>query len=282
MKKIIYTLFLLLVVIFSSCFSGCGQVDMANILQPNAFRILRQVNSDGSISLSYVFPLNTNMLANSGFSKNEIDVLRFYLTTYVNALAKNNEEKKVEGAVINPGIYFEDVDGVGFSICFKNLEAQHRFFGDSSNTGESVSSTLKTTGVFIRKQTLKTVFPISSTKVAGDLKLVCVMAISSWCNDCQIPEERKKVALSFLQESKFIYDFSNWQRGLMSEIMYQDTNGYHNVFVKSYQDLSENVEIVFWQSQPNRPIWYLSALAVVLIGIVVAFLFLKYKNTKKS
>ncbi|MBP3619269.1 MAG: hypothetical protein J6J24_01265 [Clostridia bacterium] len=272
----------MLVVIFSSCFSGCGQVDMADILQPNAFRILRRISPDGSISLSYVFPLNGNLLVNNGFSKNEVDVLRFYLTTYVNALAKNNEDKKVEGVDINSGLYFEDVDGVGFSINFKNLEAQQKFFGSSSNKEEGGESTLKTTGFFIRKQTLKTVFPISSTKIAGDLKLVCVMAISSWCNDCQISEERKNVALSFLQEAKFIYDFSNWQRGLKSELMYQDTNGYHNVFVKSYQDLSENVGIVFWQIQPNRPIWYLSALAVVLIGIALAFLFLKKKKTKKS
>ena len=106
------------------------------------------------------------------------------------------------------------------------------------------------------------------------------MAISSWCNDCNISDEKKEIALAILQESCYIYDFSNWQRGLKSELMYQDEAGYHNVFIKSVEEIETSNEIMFWQVQPNRPAWYLSALIVVVCAIVVAFLIQKKKKSK--
>ncbi len=279
MKKTIYALFLcfcFLCLPYSTAYA-----EEPNVFESNAFRIVRKSYADGHISLSYIFPVNSSMLKKEGFSEEERKVFRFYLTTYVNALAKSNAEKACEGVSVENSKYFMDVDGIGFSVVFENLDAQKRFFG-TTDEDEKQENNKKSTGVFIKKTLLKTSFPISSKKTAGDLKMVCLMALSSWSNNSDMSQTKKEIVSSNYENSKFIYDFALQSRGLKSKLMYEDENFVHNVFIKSVDELETNPEIEFWVTSVNTPAWYLTALGVVVSGMIVAFITTKAVKNKKK
>lgn len=280
MKKTIYTLFLFLVLILNLPASNAF-AEAQNVSQPNAFRLVRTSFSNGQIRLTYVFPLNSALLKKEGFSEEEIGVFRFYLTTYVQALAKSNAEKACDGASVENSKYFTDVDGVGFSIVFENLDAQKRFFGSEGNA-DAPQNKQKTSGFFVRKTTLKTTFPISSKKVAGDLKMICLMAVSSWATNNSLPQERKEAVISNYDKSVFIYDFASATGGLKSEVMYRDENFWHNVFVKTFDQIESDPMIVFWVTSVNTPVWYLAAIVVVSGGMISAFVVMKMLDKKKK
>lgn len=283
MKKSIYTLFLLLVCLLS--FGGCGQsskVDNSLIFETNAFRIVRQATNDGQIALSYIFPLNSSYLSSLGFEEDEIKTYRFYLTTYVNALAQSNREKETEGTTVGVCSYYTDVDGIGFSIQFENLEAQKKFFGVEDDEQSSSSSGRKTSGFFIKKLEMTTTFPVSSSKSAGDMKMICSMAISSWCNNSNISDIQKKEILKSLDEIVYIYDFATQEKELKSEIMYQDEYFYHNFFVKTLEDIEQDNKIVFWVTYANRPVWYSLAIVIVVVGMLISYFLLVKKRKKKD
>lgn len=283
MKKSIYTLFLLLICLFS--FAGCGKTSEADnslIFETSAFRIVRQATNDGQIVLSYIFPLNSSYLASLGFEEGEIKTYRFYLTTYVNALAQSNREKETEGTTVGTCSYYTDVDGIGFSIQFENLEAQKRFFGVEDDEQESVSSKQKISGFFIKKLELTTTFPVSSSKSAGDLKMICVMAISSWCNNDNISDTREEEILKNLDEAVYIYDFATQEKGLQSQLMYQDDYFYHNVFIKTLREIEQDNQIIFFVTYANRPVWYAFALLLVLFGVGASLAILRIKKKKRS
>lgn len=250
------------------------------ISEKNAFRILRQSNSQGQIALSYVFPLNSQLLSAKGFSEDEIKTYRFYLITYVNALAQTNKEKECDGVEVGNCVYFEDVDGLGFSIKFENIEVQKKFFGVENDDSNQNKENRKVSGFFVKRMELKTTFPVSSKKSAGDIKMICTMAISSWCKDNNISNERKKIVTDLLNSSVFIYDFATTEGVLKSDIMYDDENFHHNVFVKTLEEIESDNQIVFYVTSVNRPIWYLTALVVVLLGMAIAFLWVKRKKFK--
>ena len=281
MKKTICALFFVFICLFSTFGSfniASAENDyQTNIFEKNAFRIVRRSDENDKILLSYIFPVNTKLLEEQKFTDNEIKTYKFYLTTYVNALAKSNKEKETEGASVGSCVYFTDVDGLGFTITFDDLEAQKRYFGVEDKE-ENDKSKNKTTGFFMKKMEIKTTFPISSTKSAGDLKLICVMAITSWCDDNNISSDRKSVALQNLNDSLFIYDFSTNENSLKSEVMYQSGEIMHNVFVKTLSDIESDNQIKFWIVVPNRPVWYLSALFCVLVGMAGVFVFYKKKT----
>ncbi len=264
------------------CFGGCSAAaNLSVVRQSNAFRILRKIDSSGKISLDYVFPLNSDVLFKNGATAKQVENYKFYLTSFVNTLTQSNKQKECDGVEVCGVAYYYDVDGVGFSINFDDIKAQKKFFGtEGGQENGGINVTMR--GFFVKKQTLKTTFPISSAKAAGDLKLVCVMAISSWCADNDISAELKNAALDALKSSTYIYDFASSQKALKSQFVYHDQNGQHNFFVKTFQEVEENPEIEFFVVQPNRPVWYLSALIIVLTGILFAFLFAKKKKVKKT
>lgn len=284
MKNKIYTLFLLCLcfcvgVIFSG---GCSKNEtlVAQIVtQPNAFRVIRQAENSGRIVLTYVFPVNSQRLENLGYNENEISVFKFCLTTYVNALAQANRQKQTEGSQVGGCAYFVDVDGIGFSIQFDNLDAQKKFFGVEDEETEN-SSARKESGFFIKKVSLSTSFPLSSVQSAQSLQAIFSMAVSSWCEAEQFGEDERQAILSILDESVFIYDFASQSNVLKSDLMYQDETFSHNVFVKTLNDLEENNQITFWVSFANRPVWYGFALGFVGIGMLVAFLVLRKRKQK--
>lgn len=246
--------------------------------ETNAFRLIRQTSSDGKIGMAYVFPVNSAELSEQGYTQQQIETYKFYLTTYVNALAKNNSLKETEGTVVGGCQYFSDVDGLGFAITFKNLEAQKLFFGVTEDS--QTSSNKQGTGLFIKKTTITTSFPFSKTS-AGNFKMVCLMAISSWANDQNLSEHQTAEAKKILDNSVFIYDFSTQQSGLKSELMYDDGNFYHNIFVTKQENL-ENASISFWTESPNYPVWYLSALIAVVVGMTIVFIIVKRNRNKNN
>ena len=270
-----------MVCIFS--FAGCGNVNVpsVNIFEENSFRITRQADSSGKIALSYIFPVNSKALKEENFTEGEIKTYRFYLSTYVNALAGQNRDKEISGVTISNCTYFTDVDGLGFSIIFDDLSAQKKFFGMTEDEEEKGADT-KTSGLFMKRVEMSTSFPISSKKSANDLQLICSMAITSWCKDNNISDEKRNKAIKVLEESIYVYDFATTQKALKSEIMFDDENFHHNVFIKNYDELDDNTQIVFYTTYPNTPVWYATALIVVLCGMTIAYFTIKDKKVEEK
>ncbi len=280
MKKTFYTLFLLLVLLLNlPCANALAEGQ--NVFETNAFRIVRKSYDDGHISLSYIFPMNSKMLKKEGFSDEEVQVFRFYLTTYVNALAKSNAEKAGDGVSVENSKYFIDVDGVGFSIAFENLDAQKRFFGISDDE-ENPKNNQHKSGFFMKKTIIKTTFPVSSKKSAGDLKMICLMAASSWATNNPMSQEKKSAVMKNYDNSIFIYDFATQTRGLKSDVMYEDENFCHNVFLKTLDEIESDASICFWVTSVNTPIWYIGAIVVVVASMISAAVVIKVRQKKKK
>lgn len=278
MKKTVYALFLLVICLF--CFPvESVYAQNSDPLQKNAFRIVRKGYADGQISLSYIFPINSDGLEKKGFSKEEINVYKFYLTTYVNALAKTNAEKAGEGVTVENSSFYTDVDGIGFSILFKDLDAQKKFFGVTESSG---SGGQEKSGLFVTKTKINTTFPVSSSKSAGDLKMICLMAVSAWSTNNSLSKEKRELAAANYQDSVFIYDFALQEKGLKSQVMYEDENFYHNVFIKTAQELDTDNKITFWVTNINAPVWYISAIVVVVLGMGMAWLIVCVRRKRKK
>ena len=280
MKKSVYILFLIFF-LFGLCFSfGCQNVDNdieTSKTQENAFRLIRQTNKNGEIALIYVFPVNSAELEKLGFNDEQISIFKFYLINYVNAFAQANKNNETDGVSVGNCLYFSDIDGVGFSIHFDNLEAQQNFFGVDPN--QESSSTQKESGIFIKKLEIKTSFPFSYTS-AKNYQKIFSMAVSSWCNEENLTNQENQI-LRILDKSLFIYDFSTQENHLKSNVMYQDDLFLHHIFIKTIEDLEKDTSIIFWIAYANRPLWYLIALLGVGAGMVI-FYFIYRKKTRNS
>lgn len=280
MKKSICALFLVFCVFLCGC--QTKNVEATDgIFEVNAFRILRQIDNDGKICLSYIFPVNSKLIEEK-FSEEEISVYKFYLANYVNALAKANKEKQSNGVLVSGCEYYTDIDGIGFSIIFENSKVQNEFFSATSEEGEAneekAKQKLKTEGLFLKKTYIETQFPISTTKTANDVKTICLLAISSWCKDCNISEKEKNEITNKISEACFIYDFSTTSQDLKSNFMYKDGNYYHNVFIKSTEEIEQDSTIKFWVENVDKGLCYIVTLVLVCIGMLIAFLILNRKK----
>ncbi len=275
MKKSIFTLFLIFCSIF--CCVGCQSSQQTEINQTNAFRIIRQTSSSGEISITYIFPLNTAFFEDMNVADSEIKIYQFYLATYINALAEQYRQKATDGVQVSGCTYFSNVDGIGFSIVFDDLESQKTFFGSDDSENETQIST---TGFFVKKMEMTINFPLS-TESAENLKLICSMAIQSWCSNSGLDSEEY---LKILDDSSFIYDYATTSTTLNSDITYDDENFHHNVFIKTLAEIEEDGTITFYTSYINTPIWYLTALLLVIVGMFVAYVVLRNRkiNSKET
>lgn len=268
MKKSVFTLFLLFVVVFLS-FGFSTQTQA--ISQPtNAFRICRYQTTKGESSLSYIFPVNSKELSQV-LTEEEMTGYKFYLSMFINALSKSNAQKQVAGVKLENCVYFQDVDGLGFSIIFENSQAQDDFFGSGENSSKSKQ---QTSGFFMKKVTLETNFPIS-VATADSLRGICQMALESWSKENDVDQEKKDIVNQIILNAGFIYDFATQEKNLLSEVMYEEGEFNHNYFQKSYSQLSSDSKILFWTISPNRPIWYIFALIFVVSGMIVAYFWRK-------
>ncbi len=280
MKKSVCALFLFIVLF---CFVGCSSTaPTADVFQTNAFRILKSNDSSGQIGLSYIFPLNSAIMKEKGFNEDELMIYRFYLSSYVNALAKVNRDKDVEGVEVGYCKYFSDVDGIGFSIVFKNLESQKQFFGVSDDESEEEKeNNTESSGFFMKKITLKSNFPISE-KSAQSLKDVCLLAVNSTCESIKVSEERRTLMKASFDESVFIYDFASMSNTLKSDQMYEVNGVKHNIFFKTLEELKTDNSIEFFVTGPNHAVWYASALILVCVSMVAYFVILKFATKNKK
>ena len=275
MKKVIYILFLLLAIVYNpvkNVYAETGD----DIFEKNAYRIVRKIDAEGRISLTYIFPLNSEILMEN-FTEKQYENYKLYLALYVNSLAKNNEQKAVSGVNVSGCVYYEDVDGIGFSVMFDSSKAQQNFFGVSQNeNGEQQKR--KTSGLFIKKMSIEATFPVSSSKVAGDLKMVSILAISSWSRENDIELEKKNLLIDALSKAIYIYDFATTQNSLKSEKMYSENGFFHNVFTKTASEIEENNKIVFYVELVDRGLIYICLIVVVIIGMAIAFIIAKRKR----
>lgn len=274
MKKTIFTLFLLIVVVFSCC--GCSKNEVDNrINETNSFRLIRKVDESGKIVVLYSFPVNTKLLEEKGFNELQIKNYRFYLATLVNELIKQNKSKNVEGVEVSVCTYFKDIDGLGFSILFDDIDCQKQFY---SSGEEDSGSSVKTSGLFMKKVKLKTLFPFSKTS-ASQIKQICQIALSSWIRDNSL--ENSEEILKTLDDSVYIYDYITCENKLKSQNFYSDGDYFHNVFIKSESEINENENISFYYVVPNAPIWYISALVAVIFSMILYY-FVKTKRKKSE
>ena len=279
MKKFVYILFLFAICFssFSSPFSCLAETNDA--FEKNAIRIVKKVDESGVISLSYIFPVNTQIFKEN-FTDDEISVYKFYLANYVLALSKTFKKKENKDIFISNCEYYVDVDGFGFSIILKNVEEQNEFFGvkqNEKNTSKN-SKNLITEGVFLKKTYIKTTFPVSDLKSAGNLKMVCILAISSWAKECEISQEKKQIILDYFSHVKFIYDFATTQKVLNSDCMYDDGKYFHNIFIKTQNDIENDNTICFWVSYIDKGFCCLFVMILVVVGVGVSLLILKFRK----
>lgn len=275
MKKSIYALFLCFVCIF--CFCGCAKREEVNVAEQNAFRIIRKAEPTGEIALTYIFPVNSKVLEELEFDQSDVATYKFYLATYVTALSKQYEQRAKDGVYFSGCTYFTDVDGLGFTMTFEDTDAQKQFF-DAPQQEENKSD-VKTSGFFMKRTEIAVNFPVSSKESADNFKMLCQMAITSWCKDNQI--QKQDQVLSALDNSVFIYDFVSSEKGLKSDFMRSDGSAYHNIFIKTQKEIAQGSKIVFFSTAPNVPVWYVLALLVVLVAMLVAWLVLRRKHVKK-
>jgi len=277
MKKYIYALFLCLCVIG---LAGCGSTnhDLTRINEKNAFRLCRQADESGKLAVSYIFPVNSEEYLKMGLQEEEIKLERFFLATYVNALAEQYKKKIIEGVKISPCTYFTDVDGIGFSIIFDNLQIQNKFFGVDDEMEDSKKNQ-NISGFFFKKLKISTSFPFS-VKSSEDYKTICKMALTSWCKENEKAKQLSEEIFAVLENSIFIYDFASTESKLKSDCLYEDENFVHNVFIKNQNQIKDEPEIEFWVTAPNVPVWYLSALVLVVAGMIVSYFILRNKKKK--
>ena len=264
---------------------GCGAdvVDYSKIYEKNAFRIIRQADNSGKIVVSYIFPVNSAILSEKGVSEEQIKTYRLFLSTYVNALAEQNKEKAVGGVSVEKVAYFSDVDGIGFSILFDNIEAQQNFFGNEPNQEEDKNQETQKpvqSGFFIKKTEIQTKFPISSVSSAKNLKQINMLALTSWAKFLNLSDI--SVFSGMFDESVFIYDYATKQTALKSDVCYDDANFHHNVFIKSEAEIENDNKISFFTVYPNTPIWYALAIGITLIGMIIVYFVLKNKKSRKT
>ncbi len=259
MKKSVYILFLL---IFTCFLFGCDSTKPISISE-NSFRLIRQTNGQET-TLAYSLPLNTNKMSEYGLSAQNIKIFKFYLASFVQALAQQNQDKKVEGVRVSGCTLYSDIDALGFSIVFEDGDALQRFFNSNS---EKV--TPKMSGFFVKKATYQISFPFS-LQTAEDLKQICTMAVESMAESENIKDVSQ--VLSLYDDSVFVYDFASKEKGLKSEMFYQGKNFFHNVFIKTSEEIEANPTILFYATAPNVGVWYLFALFGVLLGMIVTYL----------
>ena len=279
MKKFVYILFLFAIMLGQFSFYENCQADTGNAFEKNAIRIVKKIDEKGKVKISYIFPVNSEFFENN-FSGNEISVYKFYLANYVLALAKTYKKKEIENVFVSNCEYYVDIDGFGFSIFFENQSAQNKYFGQNGNdkNDDEKGKNLITEGVFVKKSYIKTTFPVVDSKSAGDLKMVCVLCVSSWAKECEISEQKKELVLGCLSKTKFIYDFSAVGNYLKSDCMYTDGVYTHNVFIKSQNEIEEDNEICFWVSYVDKGFCYLFVTILVVLGVIMAIVVLKIRK----
>ena len=274
MKKSIFTLFFILLVVFSC---GCSQkISLPEKLyEKNSIRLIREIETDGQIKMTYTFGINTENFKSKGLSDNAQKVYKFYFASYINALTKQYKDKETKGVEVSSCIYFSDIDAFGFSINFKNQAVQSDFY---KSQNDSSSGFILKRHFFTNEYLLETDFPISSQATAQNFLAPTKLALQETAKECEISKDVLEKCKDCLNDTIFIYDFSSNSTQVKSHTTYFDGEKQHNFFAKTLNEIGEPIE--FYYITPNRPTWYICALAFVLIGVFTSLLVLKRKKTR--
>ena len=284
MKKSIYTLFLLICFVGATFGFASSQVfaetqeescaQNQSYTQPNAIRVQRII--DDKITHSYILPANSAKMREIGILEDKISTFRFFLSIYVSAWANSFKDRLCEGVSLQNCVYWQEFDGVGFSLIFDDLASQQKFFGVQGQVGKVQKPNEK--GLFFKKISVSTSFPIATEESAKSLQKICFFAIEDWAKEENIEDEKVQKLTDFLQNCNYIYDFSTPNRTLISDNMYFEDEVCHHFFVKNLAQIKQNPTITFWTKTTNKPVWWLSVLLVVLVGMSVAFLSIKIRQ----
>ncbi len=288
MKKSIYTLFLLICFVVANFGFASNQVfakmqvescaQSESYTQQNAIRVQRSV--DEKITLSYILPANSAKMREIGISEGKISTFRFFLSIYVSAWANGFKDKLCEGVSLQNCVYWQQFDGVGFSLIFDDLASQQKFFGTEGQ--QSTQQKPKEKGLFFKKICVSTTFPIASEESAKSLQKICCLAIEDWAKEENVENEKVQNLSNFLQNCNFIYDFSTTKNGLLSDDMYFEDEVCHHFFAKTLTQIKQDPTISFWTKTANKPVWCLSVLIVVLLGMAVAFFVINFKQKNRK
>ena len=276
MKKSVYTLFLLLILLFSF---APKEKCSAQGVEP-AFYIMKRTNKSGESVLTYAFPVNSTFMTQN-FSDDEVLKYKFFLISYVGALAQKHKEKEIDGVKVGDVTYFEDVDGLGFSIFFANVEKQKEFFG-ASQRDKSANERVIKKGVFLQKVIFEIEFPIKDKESAEGFWSVCLLAVDAWAKECNISSAMKEKVVQNLQKSNFVYDFSTENGVYLSKQMYKENGFTHNVFSKSVEEIEKDNIIRFYVQGVNKANVYLFVTFLTCLGMFLAIIIIKTKEKAKK
>ena len=278
MKKSIYTLFFVLILVFV-CLTFQSEKSFAQNSKA-AFYIMKQTNARGRTNLSYAFPVHSRFMEQN-FSNDEVLKYKFYLIAYVGALRQKYKEKEIDGTSVSEVVYFEDVDCLGFSILFENNKKQKLFFEIPENTINTDEKIIKK-GIFLQKIIFEINFPLKDEESAKDFQSICLIAIDAWAKECNISTESKEKVVQNLQKTDFVYDFSIENGIYFSKNMYKTNGLTHNVFVKSLEEIKNDNKIEIYLQTINKANVYLFVTIVTCLGMAVAIIVIKTKEKHKK
>ena len=276
MKKSVYTLFLLFVFIFlfCQCETARAQYDASS------FYITKRLSANGETKLSYAFPINSNFMKQN-FSNDEVMKYKFFLVTYIGALARKYKEKETDGVRVSEVTYFEDVDALGFSILFENNKKQKIFFENSENTINTDEKIIKK-GIFLQKIIFEIDFPIKDKESAEDFQSICLLSIDAWAKECKISAEKKDKIVQKILKSVFVYDFSMENGVFKSKKMYKENGFTHNVFEKNLDDIERDEKITFYVQLINKANIYIAVTILTCLGVAAAIVIIKIKEKRQK
>ena len=215
------------------------------------------------------------------FSNDEVMKYKFFLVTYIGALARKYKEKETDGVRVSEVTYIEDVDALGFSILFENNKKQKIFFENSENTINTDEKIIKK-GIFLQKIIFEIDFPIKDKESAEDLQSICLLSIDAWAKECKISAEKKDKIVQKILKSVFVYDFSMENGVFKSKNMYKENGFTHNVFEKNLDDIERDEKITFYVQLINKANIYIAVTILTCLGVAAAIVIIKIKEKRQK
>ena len=273
MKKIFLFLCAFMVA-FVTFFSSGGAICSASAINSqNSIKLLRITNGE-SITLSYLFPVNSQC-----FEKVDaisFEGFKYYLKSTISILSDRYREngEGVEGVTVTEPKYYTDYDAVGFIIKFDDISAYHDYF-NIEDDDSSVEP--KTTGLFIKKTSYDIAFPFSVT-TADSLITLLKNTVIMWGETFN---KDISTIVSIYDHTTFVYQIVSSSKSLRSENLTESGGVYYNTFERTYTEL-ENTPITLYSLQINRAMWYLFALVGVVAMVTIIFLWHMLSTKRKN
>ena len=137
----------------------------------------------------------------------------------------------------------------------------------------------KASGFFVKKYTYETAFPFSASSAAS-IKNLYNTCLNVWGTTFEIDIQKQTYLKDIFDDMTFTYQLISISKTLRSENFESEGGLFYNTFTKSQAELEENPNISLYLFYISRGWWYLLALVVTLICVLVAFLILKKKHKK--